>query len=513
MRALFKHRLFFIPISLFMLMGCDTDPDLDSIENKNATLESTALTSSAAGSWQLVWEDNFNTLNATDWVTVDAPGGINDELQYHRPQNRFISGGNLNIVAKNENFGGRNYTSGKIASTKRFRYGKFEFRAKLPPGKGMHSALWLVQGDCSANVPCPTWPPEIDIVEGLGDQVTTAYQTVHYQTCEGCRWPNWDYNFSGPTISNFSQNWHVYSVEWFEDVIRWYVDGTMTKEWYPSAGAFMPAEDMRIIIDIAVGGSFPGSPDGTTVFPQTMFVDYVKVYEKKVAPPTSSGNLVVRAKGRTGQESIKLNLDGQTVSTWNLSQNFTDYTYNGQVSGKKAEVVFFNDGDQRDVYVDYIRSGGVTIQAESRPVNTGVWQNNSCGGSFSQDMNCNGLIDFGTIGGGTSTGGTVQINARGVAGGEAMALEVGGQVVSNYVLTTSNSTYSYSGNVTGKNIKVRFTNDGGTRDIILDNIVVNGQVVQAESRASNTSVWQNNSCGGSYSEIMNCNGAIDFGNF
>lgn len=504
------------PIAVLLFCyACQTEP-LHTIEMESELLpEAIPLSSSNPGNWKLVWEDNFDFFDTDKWVTVDAPGGINGELQYHRQQNRWTSNGNLVITARSENFGGRDYTSAKIASIENFEYGKFEFRAKLAATKGLHSALWLVQKDCSANVPCATWPPEIDIVEGLGDQTTTAYQTVHYQTCEGCRWPNWDFDFSEPTVSDFSQNWHEYSVEWFEDVVRWYIDGQMTKEWYPGPGALMPSEAMRIIIDIAVGGSFPGNPDSSTQLPQTMLVDYVRVYRKNEnTTPPPSGNMFVRARGRTGEEIIKLQLDGQVVATYNLSQQYADYYYSGPVSGKKVEVVFDNDGGLRDVFVDFVASGSLTVQAEDRPINTAIWQNGSCGGGFSEEMNCGGLIDFGVFNG-SSTGspGTIKINARGIAGEETLELLLDGQVVAQYTLSTSSSEYSYSGNIQGKIIKISFTNDGANRDVVLDNIVVNGQTIEAESRPSNTAVWQNGSCGGAFSELMNCNGNIDFGIF
>lgn len=232
--------------------------------------------------WKLVWSDEFNgsSVEWSKWNVLNTPGMINNELHYIAPDDVWVSNGNLVIRSQKRYYGGRSYTSGKVTTgygKYSFTYGRVEIRSKQPAGKGLHAANWLLHHECAGFDPCVTWPPEIDIVEILGDQLTTAHQNVHYGACYRCRWPN---NASSPKstyISNASQNYHTYAIEWEPDQIRWYIDGVQTHAWY---GPNVPDEPMQIILDTAVGGNWPGSPDGSTVFPAYHYIDYVRVWQR-----------------------------------------------------------------------------------------------------------------------------------------------------------------------------------------------------------------------------------------
>ncbi|MDR3460231.1 MAG: family 16 glycosylhydrolase [Verrucomicrobiae bacterium] len=259
----------------------------------------------ARGSWQMTWSDEFdgNTLNSNNW-TFDIGNGSggwgNNELEYYtsRPQNVYVTNGLLHIVANKESYGGQSYTSAKLKTTGLFskKYGRFEFKAKLPQGQGYWPALWMmpqdeVYGGWAAS-------GEIDVMENKGNNPTNVLGTIHY----GGMYPN-NTHSSGPSF-NFPAgdsvtNFHVYALEWTNNAIRWYVDNQLYEtqtSWWSSSNPTntsirnpYPApfdQAFYLIMNLAVGGNFGGNPDGTTVFPQEMQVDYVRVFDW-AAPATN----------------------------------------------------------------------------------------------------------------------------------------------------------------------------------------------------------------------------------
>ncbi len=277
------------------------------------------------GAYQLVWSDEFDgtSLNMSNWSYQEGDGCPslcgwgNNELEYYRSQNIAVSDGNLIITIKAENYGGRNYTSGKIISRDKqdFLYGKVEARMKVPTGGGMWPAFWMmptdeVYGGWAAS-------GEIDIMETCN---STNYigGTIHY----GGGWPN---NVSsGGTYSpggvNFSDAFHVYTIQWEPDVMRWYVDGVLystktSSQWYSDAAPGNPRapfdQYFHIIINAAVGGNYTGCTSSeciTASFPQQYRVDWVRVYQdtNNLAPAVSitdpndganlpAGNIVINA--------------------------------------------------------------------------------------------------------------------------------------------------------------------------------------------------------------------------
>jgi len=224
----------------------------------------------------LVWSDEFNDahLNTDFWThEKGAHGWGNNELQNYTDSenNVFLENGFLNIKAIQENNGG--YTSGRIITLgkKEFTYGRIDIRAKLPKGQGIWPALWMLGG----NINSVSWPAcgEIDIMEYLGHETNKVYGTAHYDE-GGHKYQGSSYSL---TTGDFTQKFHVFSIEWQENSIVWYVDYVKYYEFTKPVEAF--SKNNFFIMNLAVGGNWPGKPDNSTVFPQTMVVDYVRVFK------------------------------------------------------------------------------------------------------------------------------------------------------------------------------------------------------------------------------------------
>ena len=240
----------------------------------------------------LVWGDEFDAiqLDPEEWFfeTGDGsqygiPGWGNNELQWYLPNSAQLENGNLVITARNEMSNGKDYTSARINTRDRFafRYGRIEARIRLPGGQGLWPAFWLLPQDDAYG----TWAAsgEIDIMEAVnlgGSGGNEVHGTIHY----GGAWPN--NVFSGESYivpADATAEFHTYAIEWGAQEIRWYVDGVlfaMRNSWN-SAGGDFPApfdQPFYILLNVAVGGNWPGIPNGSTVFPVTMEVDWIRVY-------------------------------------------------------------------------------------------------------------------------------------------------------------------------------------------------------------------------------------------
>ena len=230
----------------------------------------------------LVMSDEFDTdgqPNSALWGNWIGTA-FNNELQYYtdRPENITVQNGILIITAKKENFNGSSYTSARIESKGLFeqKYGRFEARMRLPYGKGLWPAFWLLGADIDSN----PWPNcgEIDIMEYLGDEPTKIFGTVHGPEYSGVQSIGKSYEL---TNDRFDTGFHVFGIEWGPKYINYYVDDVLYNqitpddvpgEWVFDKGPFY------IILNLAVGGDLPGSPNAETVFPQALLVDYVRVY-------------------------------------------------------------------------------------------------------------------------------------------------------------------------------------------------------------------------------------------
>lgn len=248
-----------------------------------------------SAAYNLVWQDEFDTgsLNTSNWtceIGTGSGGWGNNELEYYtdRSQNVRIENGNLVIQALKESYGGMSYTSARLKTQgkRSWTYGKVEARIKIPTGQGVWPAFWMLGN----NISTVSWPAcgEIDIMEHVNNEAT-AHGTIH-----------WDYNgyqyYGGPSPNlDFSQ-YHVYAIEWNSSSIKWFIDGVQYREANIANNINGTDEFHRpffILLNLAIGGNWPGSPNSSTPFPATMYVDYVRVYQDggtstQVATPTFS---------------------------------------------------------------------------------------------------------------------------------------------------------------------------------------------------------------------------------
>lgn len=248
----------------------------------------------ATGTWTLTWSDEFNLSNGsapdpTKWVSEQGGGGWgNNELQSYtnRPTNVQIQDGSLVITAQKETYTGsdgitRAYTSARLKTQGIFSQqgGRFEARIKVPTGMGIWPAFWMLGND----LPSVGWPTcgEIDIMEVVGKTPSVLYSTIHGPGYSGG-------SGIGSSMAlpsgKLSDDYHVYAAEWEGTTIRFYFDGTLfatrTASELPGGAAWVFDHPFFMILNLAVGGNWPGSPDGTTTWPQRMYVDYVRVYKR-----------------------------------------------------------------------------------------------------------------------------------------------------------------------------------------------------------------------------------------
>jgi len=239
--------------------------------------------------YQLIWADEFtsNQLDETYWTHEIGRGNNgwgNNELQYYRPENTFMHNNEyLVIEARQQAFGGAQYTSSRIITSEKasFKYGRIDIRAAMPETQGLWPALWMLGESFWTS----GWPScgEIDIMEMLGHQPDKVYGTAHWGPQFSQRQLKERSIFSRPE-GNFNERFHVFSIVWEEDKIEWFVDDRPYNTLTPADmnGFDYPFnEEFFFIFNVAVGGQWPGSPDQSTVFPQRMIVDYIRVFQKE----------------------------------------------------------------------------------------------------------------------------------------------------------------------------------------------------------------------------------------
>lgn len=247
--------------------------------------------------WTLVWNDEFSGQDGSlpdpkKWTyAIGGKGWGNHELEDYtnRKENAHIEKGNLVITAQKESFTGadgvtRDYTSARLKTQARFTqaYGRFEARIKIPQGQGMWPAFWMLGED----IPSVGWPRcgEIDIMENIGKEPGTVHGSLHGPSITA-RTSDLTSIFSLPAGQNFADAFHLYAVEWEPNAVRFYVDSnlyaTFNASQWPAGGTWVFDHPFFIILSLAVGGDWPGNPDASTKFPQSMLVDYVRVYTKR----------------------------------------------------------------------------------------------------------------------------------------------------------------------------------------------------------------------------------------
>lgn len=289
-----------------------------------------AITSLLAGAapalaqYSLVFADEFDgdVIDTQVWqhqigdgTAYGLPAGWgNNELQYYTPYtyNSYVQNGVLNLVARDLPIGGYNYSSARLRTRGafEFRYGRVEGRIKVPRGQGLWAAFWMLP----TNSPYGGWAAsgEIDIIETV-NQATSAHGTIHH----GGNWPNNVQNGGSLSGIDFSQDFHVYAAEWTPDTIRWFVDGQQyysvtSSTWYSTAAPTNPRAPFdtpfHLLLNLAVGGNWPGNPNSSTVFPAELQIDWVRVYRIEQQPFTGQPSAI---PGRLEAENFDLGYPGE----------------------------------------------------------------------------------------------------------------------------------------------------------------------------------------------------------
>jgi beta-glucanase (GH16 family) len=244
--------------------------------------------------WKLVWHDEFNgkQLDPKKWNVLLREHSKHNELQYYLPDEAYLENGCLRLRSRVRDFGAMHFTSGRVDTSGKFAptYGRFEIRARLPAGKGLWPAHWLYpqnrnwemeylmadaleKGKERLIPEARPWYSEIDIMEFLGHQTNLFYGTLHYYTFDGQKKTS---SVTWKADSDLSQDFHLYALEWEPDAMRWFFDGQLIH----TTTNGIPHTPHYLILNTAVGGAWPGNPDGTTVFPQYHDIDYVRVYQR-----------------------------------------------------------------------------------------------------------------------------------------------------------------------------------------------------------------------------------------
>ncbi len=247
--------------------------------------------------WKLVWHDEFNGpagagIDTNKWTVETGAGRANEEWEFYTASrsNAALDGhGCLNITALKSpphtfkaRFGDGAYSSARFNTQKKFsvKYGRIEARIRIPAGQGMWPAFWMLGEDMGT----VRWPAcgEVDIMENLGREPDTVHGTIHGPGYSG------NHGLSGlfrlKNQERFADDFHVFAVEWEPNEIRWYVDGQFyerrTPADLPAGKKWVYNQPFFLLLNLAVGGRWPGNPDQTTKFPAVMAVDYVRVYQR-----------------------------------------------------------------------------------------------------------------------------------------------------------------------------------------------------------------------------------------
>ncbi len=245
--------------------------------------------------WTLVWQDEFDgtILSQARWNVLVREQSKHAEVQYYVADEVLVERGMLRLRSRARDVGPQHFTSGRVDTSGKFAptYGRFEIRAKLPAGQGLWPAHWLypqhrdwamemLMADAVAAgkerlIPeARPWYTEIDIMEFLGHEPTVVYGTLHYHSFDGQKKTS-----SGTSrgVADYTKDFHVFVLEWEPDALRWYVDGRLIH----TATEGVPHAPHYLILNTAVGGTWPGNPDATTTFPQFHDIDYVRVYQRE----------------------------------------------------------------------------------------------------------------------------------------------------------------------------------------------------------------------------------------
>ncbi|MEU9884909.1 family 16 glycosylhydrolase [Sphaerisporangium sp. NPDC051011] len=300
--------------------------------------------SAAPAPGPLVWSDEFNgaagsAVDASKWrFDIGGSGWGNNELQYYTDSTRNAAmdgAGNLVITARKENpanyqchYGTCQYTSARLLTSATFTraYGRFEARMKLPRGQGIWPAFWMLGNDLGS----VGWPNsgEIDIMENIGREPSTVHGTIHGPGYSGAGGIGAGYSIGGA----FADAFHTFAVDWSPNLIVWYVDGNEYQRRTPAdlgGNRWVFDHPFFMIMNLAVGGYWPGNPDGSTTFPQSLTVDYVRVY----AQPTGSNSRITGIGGKCVDVAGANTANGTAVQLYDCNgTGAQNWSWNGDGS-------------------------------------------------------------------------------------------------------------------------------------------------------------------------------------
>lgn len=341
--ALKMRRIFTLLLSILSLFACNSDKDVSPDEK-------------GYEGYSLIWSDEFDAnISDSNWTfeTGDGtdfglpPGWGNNELQIYTSSINNVTirpddqGNSVLAITARKN--GSDYSSAKLTTQDLFevRFGRVEARIKVPKGKGIWPAFWML----GSNRPEVDWPGcgEIDIMEVIGSDPSTLHTTVHYTNSEN-KWRN---NGSGYTHEeSLSNDYHVYGLDWTGESMTFLFDGEAVYNVVIENDMKEFLRSFYLILNVAVGGNWPGDPDESTEFPQTMFVDWVRVYQNDNLNPSSPPVLNIE------EESI-----GAVSSTISL------YAFNESLNQFGAlELNSYGDGGEPDFFLsDQVVEGDSSI--------------------------------------------------------------------------------------------------------------------------------------------------------
>ena len=284
-----------------------------------------AETNQDLNGWDLTWSDEFNgnEIDPSNWTYDIASHGLgNNELEYYtnRPENSRVEDGNLVIEARKESYGDCDYTSARLKTQglQNFLYGKIEARIKLPQDQGLWPAFWIL----GSNMAAIDWPDcgELDIMEHINFD-ENIWGTLHWRTSDGMQ-------SEGSKLKVDVTQYHNYSIEWSPESIKWFVDDTQYFQYNIANGNNGTAPFQKpfyIVLNMAVGGNWPKSPDASTKFPAKMYVDYVRVYNKHSDDPTKiKGRNTWYKDDKTGFWYY-LDGDGNPFKGWLFTKDYWYY--------------------------------------------------------------------------------------------------------------------------------------------------------------------------------------------